>query len=94
MSYNKFSNTTNTTNTTEIDRISSNPQVQQMIKQQLKIYGSINGICSAAYSVPSNKTNNSSSSYESQPTVGTSGKYMVHYYYGHQPGNKIVTVIG
>ena len=98
MSFNKFSTNTNTnTNTdskkTEIDKI-SNPQVQQMIKQQLKIYGSINGICSAAYSVSSNKPNNLPNSCDYQPTVGTSGKYMVHYYYGHQPGNKIITVIG
>ena len=93
MSFNKNSTNTNS-NKTEIDKISSNPQVERMIKQQLKIYGSINGMYSAAYSVSSSKTNNLSIVCDSQPIVGTNGKYMVHYYYGHQPDNKIITVIG
>ena len=81
----------------ELDMFASNPRLQQMAAEQLKIYGSLAGIYSAAYGSSSHSNNSCSSSYSGSsdsPSAGSSGKYMVHCYYGNQPGNKITTVIG
>ena len=82
----------------ELDMFASNPRLQQMAAEHLKIYGSLAGIYNAAYGSSSTSTNSTSSSYSSSssnaPSAGSSGKYMVHCYYGHQPGNRITTVIG
>lgn len=82
----------------ELAQFSSNPQLQQMIAGHLKTYGSLNGICNAAYGSSSSSTSSNSRNYansgNNSPNVGSNGKYMVHCYYGCQPGNKITTVIG
>lgn len=81
----------------ELDMFASNPRLQQMAAEHLKIYGSLAGIYNAAYGASSSGNNSSSNSYlnsSNSPTAGSSGKYMVHCYYGNQPGNKITTVIG
>jgi hypothetical protein len=81
----------------EIQAFSDNPIMQKMYREQLKVYGSMEGICRAVYG-GSNNSNSNSSSINPTPSdsksAGSSGKYMVHCYYGSQPGNKITTVIG
>jgi hypothetical protein len=76
----------------EIQAFSPIPGMQKMYREQLKIYGSMEGICRAVYGGSNSSSLNPTPS-DSQP-AGSSGKYMVHCYYGSQPGNKITTVIG
>jgi len=81
----------------ELDMFASNPRLQQMAAEHLRIYGSLAGIYNAAYGGSSPNNNSGSRSYSSSSdsqSAGSSGKYMVHCYYGSQPGNKITTVIG
>ncbi len=81
----------------QVKAFSDNPRMQDMLRNQLKIYGSMQGIYKAVYGGSNNSNSNGSSLYpspsDSQP-AGSSGKYMVHYYYGCQPGNKITSIIG
>lgn len=81
----------------EIKAFSDNPRMQKMYREQLKIYGSMEGICRATYGGSNSSNSNSKSLNPTQSdsqSAGSSGKYMVHCYYGCQPGNKITTVIG
>jgi hypothetical protein len=80
----------------ELDMFASNPMLQKFAAEQLKNYGSLAGIYNAAYggSSSSNSGSRSYSGSDNSPTAGSSGKYMVHCYYGSQSGNKITTVIG
>ena len=84
----------------EVENFSSNPRMRKMYAEQLKIYGSMDGIMRAVYgsnsssASSSEKPNISSSSTSDSKPAGSSGNYMVHCYYGSQPGNKITTVIG
>lgn len=94
MSYSYASNNNNYQ--TELDRFSSNPEMQRMLARQCKIYGSIDAVYRLAFTNTSSN-NASRSNYNSgeySPSVGSSGKYMTHCYYGCQPGDKITTVIG
>lgn len=77
----------------QVQKFSSNPRMQKMAREHLKIYGSFEGIAKATYGGSSTSSSPSSTPSDSAP-AGSSGKYMVHCYYGCQPGNKITTVIG
>jgi hypothetical protein len=87
----------NNTYQSEVDKFSYNPWLQQIVAKHLKINGSLQGISSAVHS-HSNATTNSYNKYscsgDNSPKAGSTGKYMVHCYYGCQPGDKITTVIG
>ncbi len=80
----------------ELDMLAYNPIMQKFAEEHIKRYGSLSGIYSAGFGGSSSSSNTSScySSSENSPTAGSSGKYMVHCYYGSQSGNKITTVIG
>jgi len=81
----------------DLSQISSNPQIQQLALKHLKNSGSLNGIHNSVYGQSSSSNNNSSTYYNNgsvAPSAGSNGTYMVHCYYGCQPGNKITTVIG
>ena len=92
---NSLSISNNNTTKTELSQFSSNPYIQEMAARHLKNQGSLAGIYNSVYgnSSSSNSRSNSSST-SNAPSVGSNGKYMIHYYYGCQPGNKITTVIG
>lgn len=92
-----FNGNKNNNYRSELDMFASNPRLQKVAAEHLKIYGSLAGICNATYGGSSSSNNSNSRSYSSSgdsPSAGSSGKYMVHCYYGSQPGNKITTVIG
>lgn len=82
----------------EVEAFSSDPRMRKMYAEHLKIYGSMEGIMRATYGSKSTSSssspNISSSSTSDSKPAGSSGNYMVHCYYGSQPGNKITTVIG
>jgi|Laugresu1bdmlbsd_1035121.scaffolds.fasta_scaffold211337_1 hypothetical protein len=80
----------------ELEKLASNPTLQKFAEEHLQRYGSLAGIYSAAYggSSFSNSGSRSYSGSDNSPTAGSSGKYMVHCYYGSQSDNKITTVIG
>ncbi len=79
---------------------SSDPSVQKMMRNQLKVYGTMENVMKASSNYLnslSSSNNNKKDSYlcltDSQP-ASSNGKYMTHCYYGCQPGNKITTIIG
>lgn len=81
----------------EIKAFSDNPRMQDMLRRHLKIHGSMEGIYKAVYGGSNNSSSNGSSlnpTPSDSQSAGSSGKYMVHYYYGCQPGNKITSIIG
>lgn len=79
----------------DLDSFSSNPRIRQIAAEHLRLYGSVSGITNATYNSSNNNTNTKTTSYSSNSsTAGSNGKYMVHCYFGCQPGNKITTVIG
>jgi hypothetical protein len=79
----------------ELNLYSSNPQLQKMAAEHLKIYGSIAGVINATYQTKTSTINSKNiSDYDNVPSINSNGKYMIHYYYGCQPGNRITTVIG
>ena len=88
-----FSISNNNTTKTELNQFSSDPYIQEMAARHLKNQGSLAGIYNSVYG-NSTSSNSHCSSTSNAPSVGSNGKYMVHCYYGCQPGNKITTVIG
>ncbi len=79
-----------------IEAYSSDPSIQKMMANQLRVYGSMDNILRASATAYSSSRSNSNSptSSDNSPTASSNGKYMSHCYYGCQPGNKITTVIG
>jgi hypothetical protein len=74
---------------------STSTKFQKIIDEQLRRNGSVANIAKQVYSSKTkSSSNNSYYSGSESPTAGSNGKYMVHYYYGCQPGNRITTVIG
>jgi hypothetical protein len=71
----------------------TNPRHRQIAEERIRLYGSINAMNRSIYGGSNNK---STSNHCSSDSIGASsnGKYMIHCYYGCQPGNKVTTVIG
>lgn len=91
-----LSNSNNNNYRTDLELFAGMPTLQQFVKNQINSTGSLAGIYKVSYGGSSSSTNSNSyySGSDSSPTAGSSGKYMVHCYYGSQSGNKVTTVIG
>lgn len=71
----------------------SDPAIREMAARQNKIWGSTRALGNTLYGNSSSNNAQKSGSSDSK-TAGSNGVYMVHCYYGCQPGNKVTTVIG
>lgn len=71
----------------------SNPKIREMAARHNMMWGSSQAVGSALYGQSSNNTGLSKSPSDSK-TANSNGIYMVHCYYGCQPGNKVTTVVG
>ena len=73
----------------------SNPRIREMATRHNALWGSTQAVGYALYgSSSTNSTNSGSRSPSDSKTANSNGIYMVHCYYGCQPGNKVTTVIG
>ncbi len=79
---------------------SSDPSVQKMMRNQLKVYGTMENVMKASSNYLNSLSSSNNNKKDSYPCLtdsqaaSSNGKYMTHCYYGCQPGNKITTIIG